>query len=95
VNEAEVIDVPGDVRKKGADPATGLAVLLEIPEGFEEFALAFFSEGGFADANKVEGLAVPFDELGFVIEGIDVRGATGHEEEDDTLGPGRKDGRLW
>ena len=44
VDEAEVIDMFGDVGEEGADPATGLAVLFEIPEGLEEFALALFAK---------------------------------------------------
>lgn len=94
VDEAEVVDVLGNMGKEGADPAAGLAVLFEIPEWFEELALGLFSEGVFADADEVEGLAVAFDELGFVVEGIDMAGAAGHEEEDDSLGLSGKDGRF-
>ena len=95
VDEAEVIDMLGDVREEAADPAAGLAVLFEIPEGFEEFALALFSESLFADADEVEGLAVAFDEFGFVVEGIDMAGAAGHEEKDNALGAAGKYGRFW
>jgi hypothetical protein len=72
-----------------------LAVLFEIPEGFEEFTLALFSESLFADADEVEGLAVAFDEFGFVVEGIDMAGAAGHEEKDNALGAAGKYGRFW
>ena len=34
------------------------------------------------------------DKLGLVVEGIDVAGATGHENEDDALGPLRNEGIL-
>ena len=71
-----------------------MAVLFEIPKRFEELALALLSEGVFANANKVDGLAVPFDEFGLVIEGIDVGGATGHEKKNDSFGAGRKSGRF-
>ena len=94
VDEAKVIDVLGNVRKEAADPTTGLAVLFEIPEGLKELALALFSKGVFADADEVEGLSVAFDEFGFVVEGIDMAGAPGHEEEDDALGAAGKDGKF-
>lgn len=94
VDEAKVIDVLGNVRKEAADPTTGLAVLFEIPEGLKELALALFSEGVFADADEVEGLSVAFDEFGFVVEGIDMAGAPGHEEEDDALSTAGKDGKF-
>lgn len=95
VDEAEVIDMLGDVGKEAADPATGLAVLFEIPKGLEEFALAFLPKGLLSDADEVEGLAIAFDELGFVVEGIDMAGTAGHEEKDDALGLPWKDGRFW
>ena len=63
VYEAEVIDVLCDVGKECADPAAGFAVLFEIPERLEEFALALFSEGVFADADESRSLSVAFDEL--------------------------------
>jgi hypothetical protein len=38
-------------------------------------------------------LSVAFDEFGFVVEGVDMAGAAGHEEEDDSFGLSGKDGR--
>jgi hypothetical protein len=86
MDEAEIIDVFGDVGEETADPATGLPVLFEIPERFEKFTLTFFPEGGLANANKVEGLAIALDELGLVVEGVDMGRSAGHEEEDDAFG---------
>ena len=57
--------------------------------------MAFFAEGVFTDADEVEGLAIAFDKLGLVVEGVDMAGSAGHEEEDDALGPSGKDGRFW
>ena len=94
VDEAEVIDVLADVWKKFADVLTALAVLLEVPEWFQELALAFFSEGGFPNAHEVVALAIAFDKLRFVVEAVDVAGPTGHEEEDDSFGPAREEGRF-
>ena len=94
VDEAEVIDVLPDVWKEFADVAAGLAVLLEVPERLEELALALFAEGVFANADEVVALAIAFDELGFVIEAVDMAGTAGHEEEDDSFGSAGEGGRL-
>ena len=94
VDEAEIIDVLADVRKEFADMLTALAVLLEVPEWLQELALALLPEGGFANAHEVVALAIAFDELGFVVEAVDVAGPAGHEKEDDALGAGGKYGSL-
>ena len=81
--KAEIIDMLCDVGKERADPATGFTVLLEIPKRFEKFPLGFFAEGVFADTHEIERLPVAFDKLGLVIEGVNMRGPSSHEEKDD------------
>ena len=95
VDEAKVVDMLADVWEELADPLAGFAVLFEIPEWLEEFALALFSEGGFTDADKVEALTVTFNEIRFVVEAVDMAGTAGHEQEDDALGAGGEKRRLW
>jgi hypothetical protein len=61
---------------------------LKSQNGLRSLRSLFFSEGGFTDADKVEALAVTFDEIRFVVEAVDMAGTAGHEQEDDALGAG-------
>ena len=89
-DEAEVVGHAGHVGEEVGGPEAGLAALFEFPEGFHDAhggAFAGFGDG--AGVVEVEGDAVVLEELGFVVEGVDVGDATGHEEEDDAFGASR------
>ena len=88
-DDAEVVGDGGEVGQQFGHPGAALAVLFE----FEGGAL----EGGFgADEGEAfafeefggAGLAAAFDELGFVVEEIELRGGADHVEVDDVLGLG-------
>ena len=82
MDEAKVVDLFPDVGEKFADPLATLAVLFEIPERLEKFALTLLAEGLFANSDKIEGLSISFDELGLVVERVDVRRPARHEKKD-------------
>ena len=96
-DEAEVVGHGGHMGEEVGGPEAGLAALFEFPEGFHDAhggAFAGFGDG--AGVIEGEGDAVVLDELGFVVEGVDVGDAAGHEEEDDAFGARlmmREDGR--
>ncbi len=88
-NDAEVIHVLGHMWEELRGPEARLAALFEIPERFHDaHGSAFAGLGHGAGVIEVEGDPVVLDELGFVIEGIDMRDTTGHENEDHALRAG-------
>jgi hypothetical protein len=83
VDEGEVID---DVAERGDDLAehfAGLAVGAKIPERAEPRAETVLEDlDGLAE---IAGLAVAFDQLGFVVEEIEVAGGAGHKKLHDAF----------
>ena len=74
--DAEVVDVLGDMGKEFADREPGLAVAMEFPRGAEEVAL--FGESDLRE-REGKGFAVVAIEEGFGVEGVDVGRAAFHE----------------
>jgi hypothetical protein len=99
VEEAQLVDVPGDVGKQVTDPRARLAVLLP-PEGAgEEFVLAPVKHVGVpgrldgpAD-RRGDGLAVEPLQRGLVVERVHLTRAAHLEEEDHRPGFGPEVGR--
>jgi hypothetical protein len=85
VQEAEFIDVFGNVGEQLRNPGTAFAVLLELPEGLHEL----LADGGAGGRLERQILAIVLDEAGFVVERIDLGGAAVHEQEDDAFGARR------
>src|ERR1700677_3445188 len=100
MDETDVVDAPGDVRKQLADVHAATSVFAKTPGGGEQGA----GRGeGDAGPSRWIGLPVMALQERLVIEGVDVRWAAFHEQEDDPFGAGRKgrpargeriDGRL-
>ena len=86
IDDAEGVGMLGDLGKQVRDPEAALAVLLEFPGRSEQLG-----GGGLSLADRFAGVA---RELRLVVEGIDVRRATFHAEEDDPPGRGGKCGAL-
>ena len=84
IDHAEVIGVPGGVWEQLADWQATLAVLAESPGRTQELAGV-----GELHPGLVEGQWLPVVLLqpGLVIEGVDLGGASLHEQEQDPLGP--------
>ena len=74
----------GQVREKLADRDAALAVLLEFERRAQQVAGLARND---ARLGERQGLAVVAIEERLVIEGVDLRGAAMHEQEDDALGP--------
>ena len=79
MHEGDVIDVLGDIGEEVGDVFAALAVLLEFPAGFDDAALVLFAAA--TEGFDVDGFAIHADHVGFVVKGVDVAGATIHEEE--------------
>ena len=75
--EAHFIGVLGDLREGFRNPQAALAALLELRDGRHELAL-------------VTRLASVGNQLGLVVEGVEVRRPALHGEEDDALGARRE-----
>ena len=86
VQEADVVDMPGDMGKELADVDPALAIFAELPRRPEQIA-----GGGELDARLLERqfLAVVGLELRLVVEGVDLRRPPLHEHEDHPFGPRR------
>jgi hypothetical protein len=84
VDDAEVIDALRNVGKQFTDLDATLAVLLELPRRLEQIA-----RGGELDTRlgKRQVLAVALLQFRLRVEGVDLRGAPLHEQENDALGP--------
>ena len=86
VQEAQVIDMLVDVREEIRGPATGFAMLLEVPQRLHHaLERAFAGLGHGTGIGHVDDLAVVFEESRLVVVGIDVADAALHEEEDDAF----------
>ncbi len=97
MEEAEVVDVAGDVGEEIRYPAAALAVTGEVP-GRRHDALARAALAGVGQGPGViegEGSVGVLGEGGLVVEGVDLADAALHEEEEDTAGscPCADDGR--
>ena len=93
LDEADVIDVPGEAGHAVGDPGAGLAVLLEGEDGAEELWGAFDEGEGFAFEELGRAVfEVVFDELGLVVEKFLLGRGAGHVEVDDALGLGGNHG---
>src|SRR6185503_14974830 len=83
-DDRELVGVLGEVGEAVGDPQAGLAVLFPgALRGLENFTL----DGAAADF-QIDGLAVAFLQLRFVIEEVHLGWAAVHEEEDDGFGFG-------
>ena len=78
VQHTEIIGVLGQIGKQRGDRKAALAVLGKLPRRLKILAA------------RAELLAVPPAEPGLVVEGIDLRRTTAHEQENYPFGPGRK-----
>ena len=76
-----------DVREQLADLDAALAVLVELPGRRQQVAGRRELELRLGERQR---LAVHLGELRLGVEGIDVRDAAVHEQEDDAPGPGRE-----
>ena len=92
VDEGDVVHVGRDVWKEIAHPLTALAVLLELPLGADDPALALLATA--ALGLHVDRLTVEAVELRLVVERVDLARPAIHEEEDHALGFGREVRRL-
>ena len=92
VKKGDVVHAGRQVGEEVADPLAALAVLLELPLRPDDAALVLLAAA--AEGLDGDGLAVEVVELRLVVEGVDVRRAAVHEEEDDALGLGRQRRRL-
>ena len=81
-----------DVRKEIAHPLAALTILLELPLGADDPALALLAAA--ALGLHVDRLAVEAVELRLVVERVDLARPAIHEEEDHALGLGREMRRL-
>ena len=84
MNETDVIHMPRDVGKQFAYFVTALAIRLELPRRGEE--VAGLGEGHLR-LGKRQRLAVVALQQRLVLEGVHVRRAAFHEQENDALGP--------
>ncbi len=85
LDEADVVDVLGDLGEQVADPGAALAVLLKAPGRLEQVeGFAGYDLG----AREGQGLAMVTLQERLVIEGVHLRRSAVHEEEDDALGAG-------
>ena len=84
VDHTEVVGVPGGVGEQLADGQATLAVPAEGPGGAQELAGV-----GELHPGLVEGQWLPVVLLqpGLVVEGVDLRGPSLHEQKQDPLGP--------
>ena len=80
VKQGHLIHVPGHVRKDFRNPGPRLAVPLKLERRLQTFSTGG-KEAGFG-IGPIQFRAVPFLELRLVVEGIDLRGAAGHEQPD-------------
>ena len=91
LDETKIVDDACDIGKQLADPGSALAVLLKLPGRFEEVE-------GFAgnDLWTLEGKWFPVVALQerLVVEGVDLRRPSVHEQENDSLCPSREVGCL-
>ena len=92
VNKAEVIDELSDMREDIADHFSALSVALEAEGGNHQAVLGISQ--GFA-VHQGRSLAGVLGDIRLVIEGVDLGGATGHEELDHVFRAGGEVGRLW
>ena len=92
MDERNIIDAGGQVREKRRDIFPALAILLHLPLGPDYAPLIFLS----APAGRFDGdgLAVEFIQPGLVIEGVHMRRAAVHEQENDAPGLGDKLGKA-
>ena len=88
IQDAKVIRVTGDAGQEFGDPEAAATMLTELPRGGHELSLSVPTCDG--------GCVFPAigDELGLVVEQIDMRWRALHAEEDDVLGPGGEVGIL-
>ena len=85
VQEGDVVDAGRHVREEVGDPLAALSVLLEVPLGPDDHALALGTAT--TPGLDFDGLAIQRVELRLVVEGIDLAGSAVHEQEDHGLGP--------
>ncbi len=86
VDEAHVIDEVAEVGDEVGDHFPALAAGSEFPGAFGEHAL--FALEGDEVIGTGHGLAVVADEVGFIVEGIELAAGTGAEDHEDLFGGG-------
>ena len=89
VDEAEFIDVLGDVGEQVTDPLAGFAVLLETEGAGEQAALGVPQRLAIDQLGPLAGVLL---QQRLVVESVDLRGATGHEQLDQVLCSGSEVG---
>jgi hypothetical protein len=94
---AESRDRPHVARsgKQIRDMFSGLPVLLKSPKRLHQLLLRGLSEVTEANSGEVDRLAVFRNQIGFVIERIDVAGAALHKDENDPLRSRSEHGRPF
>lgn len=85
-DDTEIVDALRHIREKVAHGQAAFAVLAELPRGLQQVAL--LREGHPGEVKGRFFSMVPVQK-GLGIEGVDVRGATLHEEKNDSFGPCR------
>ena len=83
LDEAAVVDDLRDIRKEITHPRAALTVLAKLPRACEQ--ISSFSKLH-ARLGKRKGLAMIARKQRLVVEGVDLRRTTMHEEKDHTLG---------
>src|SRR5690349_12958759 len=84
MDEGEIVDAAGQMRKHCGHVRTGLSVLRELPWA-AHYGAAFAEERG-DGVGALGFLAVTFGERGLVVEGVDVADAAREEDKDGALG---------
>src|SRR5713101_8225992 len=82
-DEANVVHLLGELRKEIADPSAALAVLLELPWRLEQIEGLARDDLGALEGQRP---AVVAREKRLIVEGVDLRRAAVHKEEDHTFG---------
>ena len=88
MQQAEIVGVFADFGEQVRDHTAALAAGAETPERFHEPLFGDFAEVAEPHAGEINVLAIPSDQFRLVVEGVDVTGATLHENEDDAFGAG-------
>ena len=84
MHKGDVIDVLGNIGEEVGDILATLSVLIELPAGLDDAALVLFAAA--TEGFHIDGFAIHAKHVRFVVKGVDVAGATIHEEEDDAFG---------
>ena len=89
MHERDVVREFGEIRDQVADPFAGLAVLAEAVLGPGQVARRALERHGRPARQR---FAVPLDQLGFVVPGLELTHRAGTEDHDDVL---RLSGEMW